>query len=188
MNKNKIACLFLTMILAGIAYGTQIMQKKASAMKQESEDAAGEYEDARGKCELAEIDLTSYTTATSDLLAFLTIWTPEVEHVTSGQDAESALMNIVRSSGVLTISQKFDIKDNHVGGIIPRCLQGTLIVQDDYAKALNFLGEIERSIPLARITACHIKQGDTGTRINLELHIEIPLVNLQADPDDAKKK
>ena len=188
MNKNKVACIILVMILAGVAYGTQIMQKKSSAMKEESEGAASEYENARSKCERAEMSLGTYTASTADLLSFLETWTSAVERLSSGQEAESALMNIVRNSGVLTMSQKFEVKDHHSSGIVPRCLLGTLIVQDDYAKTMNFLGEIERTIPLVRITACHIKQGDTGSRINLELHIEIPLVNLQADPDDAKKK
>jgi hypothetical protein len=188
MNKNKVACLLLIMLLAGIAYGTQIMQKKTAFVRGEAEIANTEYEDARTKCEMAEISLGTYTASTAELLAFLKNWEPVIDRTGSGQEAEAALLNIVRSTGVLTISQKFEVKENRGGGIIPKTFLGTLIVQDDFPKTLNFLGEIERRLPLARITSCHIKQGDTGQRINLEIRIEIPLVNLQAEVEVAKKK
>jgi hypothetical protein len=62
-------------------------------------------------------------------------------------------------------------------------VQGTVIVQDDFAKTLNWLGELECKIPLIRITTCRIKQGETGRQVNLEIHFEVPLVDLNAALD-----
>jgi ABC-type transport system involved in cytochrome bd biosynthesis fused ATPase/permease subunit len=188
MNGNKIACLVLMMVLAGIAYGSQIMQKKASAMNEEAESANADYMAATDKCKRSEDELARYTASTADLRDFLASWEDPAERVGSGQEAETAIMSVVRTAGVLTLSQKFEVKDTHGSAMMPKALLGTLVVQDDYAKTINFLGELERTIPLARITSCHIKQGDTGERISLEVHIEIPLVNLKADVEVAKKK
>ena len=44
MNGKKIACVLLMMIVAGIAYGAQIMQQRAKAMQEESD--AAETDDA----------------------------------------------------------------------------------------------------------------------------------------------
>jgi hypothetical protein len=79
------------------------------------------------------------------------------------------------------------MRENRDNKIVPRALLGTLIVQDDYAKTMNWLGEVERKLPLIRITSCRLKQGETGRQVSLEIHFEIPIVNLQAEMDETKK-
>ena len=188
MKGTKVACLVLLMVLAGIAYGSQMMAKKKNAIVEERENANIEFEDARQKCELAETTLGTFTSTSAELRDFLKLWEPHIDRLDSAQEAENALLSIVRASGVLVLSQKTEPKENRGNLFIPKSLVGSIIVQDDYAKTMNFLGELERTLPLARITQCHIKQGDIGQRINLEIHVEIPIVNLQANIVPEKKK
>ena len=60
-------------------------------------------------------------------------------------------------------------------------------MQDEYSKTLNWLGELERKLPLARVTTCRLKQGETGRQVSLEIRFEIPMINLDAQPEEAKK-
>lgn len=96
-------------------------------------------------------------------------------------------MKSIRNNSLLTLSQKFEVRDNRTTPITPKSLLAFITVQDDYSKTMNWLGEIERTLPIARVTGCRFKKGDAGTRVNLEVHFEIPLINLQAAIEGAKK-
>lgn len=187
MNGKKIACVLLMMILAGIAYGTQIMQQRSKAMNEEADAAETDARTAETQRNVTETELKRLEYDTQDLRQFLKDWEPAIRRLQTSQEAEQALQGIVRNSGILTVSQKFEIKDNRDQKIVPKVLQGTLIVQDEYSKTLNWLGDLERKLPLARVTLCRLKQGETGRQVNLEIHFEIPMVNLDALPEEQKK-
>ncbi|MFZ4763527.1 MAG: hypothetical protein ACOYMN_01135 [Roseimicrobium sp.] len=186
MNGKKIACALMMMIVAGIAYGSQIMQKRAKAMLEEAETAESGVSTAKSQREVAETLLKRVEFENRDRRQFLKDWEPSVKQIQTGQEAEQALVSIVRNSGILTVSQKFEVKENKEQKMIPKLLQGTLIVQDEFAKTLNWLGEVERKLPLARVTVCRLKQGETGRQVNLEIQIEIPVINLNTEAPTKK--
>lgn len=187
MNGKKIACLLLLLIVAGVAYGTQIMQRRCQAMLDEAEAAGIDARTAEGQRNVAETELKRLEFDTQDLRQFLADWGPAIKRIQTAQEADQAISSILRNSGILTISQKFEIRENRDQKVVPKILQGTLIVQDEYSKTLNWLGELERRLPLARVTSCRLKQGETGRQVSLEIHFEIPMINLDAQPEEAKK-
>ena len=188
MNGKKLACVVLMMIVAGIAYGAQIMQKRYQAMHDEAELAETDAKTAENACQTADTEVTNLKFKTQDLRQFLKDWEPTIKRIQSAQEADGALQSLVRNSRILTVSQKADARDNSRDSkIVPKILQGTLTVQDDYAKTMNWLGELERKLPLVRITYCRLKQGETGRQVNLELRFDIPIVNLDAQMDEQKK-
>lgn len=183
MNGTKIACVILMMFVAGIAYGTQIMHQRSKAVLEEAETAASDSQAARSAAEIAEINLGNLKHNTQDLRQFLTEWQPHIRRIQSVQEAEQSLQSLLRNSGILTVSQKFEVREIRDNKMVPKTLQGTIVVEDEFSKTLNWLGELERKIPMARVTSCRMKQGETGRQMNLELRLEIPLINLDAAPD-----
>lgn len=188
MNGKKLVCIILIMVIAAVAYGTQLMSQRAHAMREEAEAAEAEAHTAESDSIIAKTSLVRLREDTQDLRQFLKEWEPVVQRIQTQQEAEQAILSIVRNSGILTVSQRFDVKQNSANPLIPRVLQGTLTVQDEYSKTLNWLGEVERKVPLARITTCRFKQGETGRQLNLEVHFEIPLVALDATLEDGPAK
>jgi len=79
---------------------------------------------------------------------------------------------------VFLISQKFEAKEVDKTSIIAESLVGDLIVEDDYAKTLNWLGRLEESIPNCRITKCALTRGERGNDIHLELQVQVPILGL----------
>jgi hypothetical protein len=122
------------------------------------------------------------------LRQFLETWTPVINRFQSGQDGELELMKTIRNNSLLTLAQKLEVRENRTNPLVPKSLLASFTIQDDYAKTMNWLGEIERNVPVARVTSCRLKKGDGGGRVNLDVHFEIPLINLQAIFDEAKKK
>ncbi len=183
MNGTKIACVLLMMLLAGIAYGTQIMHQRAKSAYDEAETAASDAQTAQTNATVAETALLKVKFDTQDLRQFLDEWTPHVKRIQSVQDAEQAMQSVVRNSGILTVSQKFEVRELRDNKMIPKVLQGTIVVADEFSKTMNWLGELERRVPLARITSTRLKQGETGRQVNLEVRLEIPLVDMNASQE-----
>lgn len=188
MNGKKIACLVLVIVIAIVIYCTQMMQNATAAMILEKNQAEEELVTAETECFKQEAGLIRRTDETRELRQFLTTWTPVINRIQSGQEAEQELMKTIRNNSLLTLSQKFEVRENKTNPLVPRSFLAALTVQDDFSKTMNWLGEIERKIPVARVTGLGLKRGDAGRRVNLEVNFEIPLINLQAVLEDAKKK
>jgi hypothetical protein len=186
MNGKKMACVVLMMILAGIAYGAQIMQQHCKSMNAEAEASETDAKSAETQRTVVETSLKRLEFDTQELRQFLKVWEPTLSRMQGAQDADAALQGVLRNSGILTVSQKIELRDSREVKIIPKVLQCTVVVQDEYSKTLNWLGELERKMPYARVTVCRFKQGETGRQVNLELHLDIPIVDLNAKEDPKK--
>jgi hypothetical protein len=58
---------------------------------------------------------------------------------------------------------------------------------------MNWIGELERRLPMARMMSCRITGGDNGRQVHAEVAVEVPMVNLKfeiasTEPGKAKKK
>jgi hypothetical protein len=53
-------------------------------------------------------------------------------------------------------------------------------LEDEYAKVLNWLGDLEKRLPLARVIACQLTGGSSVRQIQLSVTVENPIVNLSA--------
>ncbi len=188
MNGKKIACLMLIMMIAAILYGTQTMQHAAADREKEKESANDEFVVADTECFKQEAALARRTEETRELRQFLATWTPIINKFQSSQDAEQELLKSIRANSLLTLSQKLEVRENKSNLLVPKALLASFTVQDDYGKTMNWLGEIERTLPMARVTSCRLKKGDAGGRVNLEVRFEIPLINLDAVFEAPKKK
>ncbi len=188
MNGKKISCVILMMIVAGIAYGAQIMQQRAKNMREEADTAETDAKTIETQAKVAETETVNLKFKTQDLRQFLREWEPGIKRLQTTQEAEQTLQSAIRNSHILVVSQRFEMRDMRESKITPKVMQGTLVVQDEFAKTMNWLGELERRLPLMRINTCRLKQGETGRQINLEIHFEIPMVNLDAQADEPQKK
>jgi hypothetical protein len=186
MNGKKVACIILLKIIACLAYGGQVMQQRTKAMLEEAANAETDAKNAETQFKMAETEVINLKFKTQDLRQFLKDWEPVIKRVQSEQDADQAIMSLVKNSRILTLNQKTNGRENRENKVVPRTLQGTLIVQDDYAKTMNWLGELERKLPLMRISSARLKQGETGRQVNLEIHFDIPIVNLDSQMEEKK--
>jgi len=137
MNGKKIACLILIMIIASVVYGTQTMQHASAAMQTEKDTANEEFVTSDTECFKAEAALARRTEETRELRQFLTTWTPVINRFQSSQDAEQELMKSIRNSSLLTLSQKFEVRESRTNLLVPKSLLASLTVQDDFSKTMN---------------------------------------------------
>lgn len=188
MNGKQIACILLLSLIAAIVYGGQMVHKTSEAMRKSArsaEDAAISADSAR---KTSEIKLQTVTAETEEILRFLAAWTPIIDSIQTSQDIEEAIQSSIRASSLYVDSQKFEAKISRTGKVLARVIKAAIIAEDEYSKTLNWLGELEKKVPLARITICRITPGKDPKSVRLELSIEVPIINLNADPTEAKVK
>lgn len=179
MNPKQLACVVLMMFIGGITYFGQIIHQKVALMKKAAEDAEADALAAEGNRQTADI-LTARTKAeTEEIRRFLASWMPHAEKTQTEQEVESAIEFSLRDKGITLVrSRKSEVKNTRENPVIPRSVIATLTIEDEYAKVLNWFGEIERRLPLSRVKVCRVTGGGTGRQLRLDVSIETPLVAL----------
>ncbi len=182
MNGKQLACIVLLMILGAVTYGAQIVHKKAEAALASAQGAQMDAETAAQATEISNMGLATAKHQARDLQRFLAAWTPQIERLASRQEVEQAIQANTREKGVFVVNQRFEDKTNSNQRMMPRSVMASLTVEDEYAKVMNWLGDIERKVPLARVTTCRISAASTGRQVHMEVAMEVPLIDLGVNP------
>ena len=87
-------------------------------------------------------------------------------------------IEIVKSGQVFATSQRTEVLSNDKdNGFIPKRLRAHLIIQDEYSKTLNWLGNLEESLPSSRLSNYRLTRGLSGNDVQLEITLDWPLIN-----------
>ncbi len=182
MNGKKIACIILLMFIAILAYAGQVLHKNALAKRAAATQAESDTQSARGALTLLDTKVGVLRSESEDVRRFLVAWTPYVDKVQLQSDVETTISASMRNAGVVTLSNKFEVRDTRTDLVLPKIIRASLTIEDDYAKTLNWIGELERKLPLSRVMSCKISGGENGRQVRTEIVIEVPLPNLRAVP------
>lgn len=187
MNGKQLACVVLLLVVGSITYAAQMVHKKVNATRQEADSADAAAAAADSERGIAETKVITRNAETKDVLDFLGAWNPHVQRMQTSQEVEEAVQASVRNAGVFVVSQKFEVKTGKLNPVIPRTVMASLVLEDEYAKTMNWLGDLEKKVPLARINICRMTGGETGRELHIELTMEVPLIDLNVDPIAAAK-
>lgn len=195
MNPKQFACVVLLMIIGGMTYAAQMIHNKVTTTRTEAEDADSAAITAENERSTAEIATTIFKADTEDVRRFLRGWMPSIERVQTQQEAEQTIELSLRERGInLVRSRKTELKTSTNNKIIPKSLLTTLTIEEEYAKVLNWLGDIERRLPTARMKVVQITGGASGRQLKMEVSFETPIFDLAAadavkskEKDKAKK-
>lgn len=197
MNPKQIACFVLMAFIGVIVYVAQIVHQKVTAMRQEAEDAETAAANAETERSTAEIKTAVIKTETEELRRFLRSWLPSVDKIQTQQEVKQTIELSLREGGITLIRQnKDEPKASNTNKIIPRSVLTTLAIEDEFAKVLNWFGDIERRLPLARMKAVQVAGGSTARQLKLDVTFETPIFDLKAvapakpaaKPNDKEKK
>ncbi|MCF7790158.1 MAG: hypothetical protein K9N47_28830 [Prosthecobacter sp.] len=188
MNPKQLACIILLMIIGTMTYSAQIIHKKVAATRAEAEDAETAAVTAENERSTAEIETAVFKANTEEVRRFLRSWLPSIEHVQTQQEAEQTIQLSLRERGIsLVHSIKTESKQSVGNKLIPKSVITTLTIEEEFAKVLNWLGDIERRLPTARMKVVQITGGSTGTQLKMDVSFETPIFDLAAADADKKK-
>jgi hypothetical protein len=189
MNGKQLACVMLIVIIGIVTYTGQMVHKKAAAVRSDARAAQDAAQAADNDRQIAEITSKRVDTESADIRRFLESWTPQIEGTQTSQEVEEAIQASIRAAKLYVDSQKFEAKPGaKTSKVIPRTVKAAIIAEDEYPKTMNWLGDLEKKLPLARITVCRVTPGKDTKSIRMELSLEIPIINLKADPTEPTAK
>ena len=189
MNGKQLACVMLIAIIGIVTYSRQMVHKKAAAVRSEAKASQDAAQTADNDRQIAEITNKRVDTESSEIRRFLDSWTPQIEGTQTTQEVEEAIQASIRNSKLYVDSQKFEAKPGSKSSkVVPKIVKAAIIAEDEYPKTMNWLGDLEKKLPLARITVCRVTPGKDTKSIRMELSLEIPIVNLKADPTEKTDK
>lgn len=188
MNPKQLACIILLMFIGAMTYTAQIIHNKVNTTREEAQDAEDSAVAMENERSTADIETAVFKANTEDVRRFLRSWLPSIERVQTQQEAEQTIELSLRERGInLVRSKKIELKTVPINKIIPKSVLTTLTIEEEYAKVLNWLGDIERRLPTARMKVVQITGGSTGRQLKMEVSFETPIFDLNAT-ENAKGK
>lgn len=176
-------------LIGAITYAAQIVHKKVTTMKKSAEDAKSAAVSADDARQMAEILTATTKSNTEEIRNFLKSWAPHIDRVQTEQEVGGAIEFSLRDRGIsLVSSRKTEVRTARENSVIPKTVLASVVIEDDYAKVLNWLGDVEKRLPLARVKATRITGGSTPQHLRMDVSLEVPLVNLASEAPDDKSK
>lgn len=190
MNPKQLACVLLLSIVGAMIYAAQLIHNKVATTRAEAEEIEFAANTAETERSTAEIQKDMFKAETEDVRRFLQTWMPAIDRVQTQQEADQTIELSLREQGInLVTSRKTELKASTSNRIIPKSILTTMTIEEEYAKVLNWLGDIERRLPMARMKVVQIKGGSNGRQLKLDVSFETPLFDLAAaDAEKAKAK
>lgn len=179
MNPKQIGVL---LVVAGIFLAVQLgmmFQNKAKGVDVEVEKARAEEKELQTQLN-AEVELLGdLQRQSADLLEFVSRWKPYFALVEDQQATETGISMKVREEAMLTLSQRYlqvphKIANKDIDSL-PTLVRATLEFDDNYAKLLNWFGEMEKIKPTMRVGKLSLNKGSRGDDLRMELTLEVPL-------------
>ncbi|TDU64336.1 hypothetical protein EI77_04224 [Prosthecobacter fusiformis] len=189
MNPKQLACVVLMMFIGLVTYFAQTVHQKVTAMKKSAAMAEQDAIAAESSRQTAEILTARVKAESEEIRRFLQAWTPYVDKAQTEQEVEGIIEFSLRERGITLVrSRKTELKVARENKIIPKSVLTTLVIEDEYAKVMNWLGDVEKRLPLARVKTCRITGGSTARQLRLDVSLETPLINLSEMPASTKSK
>lgn len=175
MNSKHLAAVLVTIMAVLFIQGAFEVRKHLASVGRELSQAKAADSEAKVLLQAEHNALDRVQKSSTEMLAFLSQWSDAVRGVETPEAGEFHLASRVKESGLLTLSQRFEVVSNK-NESAPRLVRAHLTFEDDYARALNWLGLLEQNLPSLRVTDLRVVRGETGNDIRLTLVLDLPLV------------
>ena len=177
MNNKHLACVLLGVVIALLGYVTLTIQGKATDMQQQAETARNTAEAASTSREIHQKKLNARDIETAALREYLNRWEPNFAMISNVDDGTVEINNQVKGKLVSLDGSVQEQNDNRKkGAYLEKHLRGHFTFVDEYAKCVNWLGQIERDLPTSRIWHCKIEKGQEADDVVMEVIVDVPVV------------
>ncbi|HAA87254.1 MAG: hypothetical protein VX646_07440 [Verrucomicrobiota bacterium] len=183
MNNKHFGCLALGLFILLMAHWTNASYKKLRSARDAEEMSRSAYDGAVFARSAEQRKMVILKRNTIDSREYLNQWEPYIKQAKNAQFGEALINLRIKQGGIITLSQVYETVDHVKGGTIPETLNAKLVFEDDYVKTLNWLADLEGSLPAVRVSNCKLSKGQSGNDIKMELSLDIPIINSENDQD-----
>lgn len=176
MNSKHISCGIVALFIVVLVQLTLWVQGHRT--KVQNEAGAAEQAEANANAQLNQerSQLSELRRQSTDLIEFLRIWQPYFTTIDSAQSAEVNLAMRIKEANLVNLAQRFESAPVKGNASIPSMLRGFLTFEDDYARLMNWLGDLEVKMPTVRTSSVRLSKGTRENDLRMEIVLEQPLL------------
>ena len=179
MSKKHLACVVIILLIAVLVQTTLWMNKRMVKMQGEAERAKDQVASVNLQLQIEKGQLAELENSSKALIEYLNIWLPYFSAVNSAQSAELKISLGIKKANLINLSQKYSVVGNPGNKFLPSVMRAQLAFEDDYARILNWLGQIESELPTLRVGSLRLTRGTGANDLKMELVLEQPLASAQ---------
>jgi len=177
VNNKHIACGIVALFIVLLVQLTLWVQ--GNRTKVQSEASAAQDAETAANLQLTKErgQLGDLRRQSTDLIEFLRIWQPYFTTIDNPQSAEVNLSMLIKEANLVNLAQRFEQTPVKGNASIPNTMRATLTFEDDYARLLNWLGDLEVKMPTVRTSSARLSKGTRANDLRMEIILEQPLLS-----------
>ena len=82
----------------------------------------------------------------------------------------------IKEANLVNLAQRFEQSPLKGNASIPSTMRAYLTFEDDYARLMNWLGDLEVKMPTVRTSSARLSKGTRANDLRIELVLEQPLL------------
>lgn len=176
MNRKHLAALLVAFAAVLLIQGALTIRGQLSSLRSSVEAAETEAIGVETQLRTEQQLVLALRQSSKGLIDYLVEWEPFLQQIDSAAAGELNLGARIKGSGIISLAQRYELVNNADNVTIPQMVRAHLTFEDDYARTLNWVGQIEADLPAARISTFKIQRGQTGNDVRVDLVIDLPLV------------
>jgi len=179
MNAKQLAALVLIVAVVLVGQVGLSLRKQAESAAKQADKEAQELKTAEAQLKNEKDYYEGQLKDAKSLVRFAEQWKPEFAVIEDQNDAETGISMKVRAGDLVNLSQRYELVpytiNNKPNETIPLMVRATLLFEDNYAKLISWIGEMEKTKPTMRAGRAAMTAGSRGSDIRMELVLEVPL-------------
>lgn len=175
MNNKHIACAIVIVAIALLVQGTLWMNKRMIGMKVEADAAKSAVASSTVQLQVQRAQFAELEKNSKAIIEYLNIWQPYFGAVDSAQAAELKISLKIKQDNLVSLSQRYEVVGNPNNSFLPDLVRAQLTFEDNYARLLNWFGQIESQLPTLRTAGVKLSRGTSEEDLKMELILEQPL-------------
>ncbi len=179
MNSKHLACVMLALFAVLVFQGALSVRNRLNKMTAAAAAAQLNATSIESVLATENTMLGGLRDDSNQLIAYLEAWREPLNQIHTAEAGELNIAARIKESGLVSLAQRFEVVNSTVSPHIPRIVRANLTFEDDYAKTLAWLGNIEASLPASRVSNLKIARGQSGNDIRLDVTIDLPLLSAE---------
>jgi len=177
MNNKHLACIVLGLLLVLIFYGVSTINTNLLKVQGQYRAKQSEAQTLNVKLNTERQVVTELRKQSEGLRSYLNTWEPFFAPIRSAQSSELNLNARIKEANLVSLSQRFEVVEGNKDNAIQKQMRAHLKFEDDYARLMNWLGNMETQIPVMRVSNVKLSKGESGNDLRMELVLDLPLMS-----------
>ena len=176
MNNKHVACGIVALFIVVLVQLTLWVQGNRTKVQNEASAAQQEESDANAQLNQERAQLGELKRQSTNLIEFLRIWQPYFTTIDNPQSAEVNLSLRIKEANLVNLAQRFEQSPVKGNASIPNAMRAYLTFEDDYARLMNWMGDLEVKMPTVRTSSARLSKGTRANDLRMEIVLEQPLL------------